>query len=222
MASSNEPFRRVLFFLLLCASELSCGQTKSTTGNPLSVYFPSDVEILHSVIVPENEPSGQPVDRGQNVTRTAEIKSTTEVPSSVGTTETGSGIIVASSQPQRSSPKPEVNPINTKILLYTRRNPIVGHFLAAGDLESVKQATKYTPGQPVRIIVHGSFDGLDVGHWMRDMKTKFLDTENANVMVVDWSASASVSNWNQRLANTRIVGHQVARVLEDFIVSAPS
>lgn len=54
---------------------------------------------------------------------------------------------------------------------------------------------------------------------MRDMKSKFLDIEDPNVIVVDWSPSAAISNTVQRLANARIVGHQMARVIEDFIVS---
>lgn len=81
-------------------------------------------------------------------------------------------------------------------------------------------AHQYKPEEKLRIIVHGSFDGLDFGHWMRDMKTRLLEVEDSNVIVVDWSQSAALSSSHVRLSNARIVGHQVAKIIEDFQVSS--
>lgn len=87
---------------------------------------------------------------------------------------------------------------------------------------TVETAGHYKSEIPVRVIVHGSFDGVDFGHWMRDMKTRMLEVEDSNVIVVDWSASAGTNTANQRVYNSRIVGHQIARILEDFIVRKKS
>lgn len=119
-----------------------------------------------------------------------------------------------------SSPvKPEVNPINTKISLYTRKNALVGHPLLLGDLGNSVASSPFDSDLITRVIIHGSFDGVDYGHWMRDMKTRLLEVEDANVIIVDWSATANLALTSTRVSNARMIGHQVARILEDFHVS---
>lgn len=66
--------------------------------------------------------------------------------------------------------------------------------------------------------MHGSFDGLDFGHWMRDMKQRLLDVEDSNVIIADWSSAASANTAINRLTNAKIVGHQIAVLLRNFIV----
>lgn len=152
---------------------------------------------------------------------------TSSTPSPVSTTKlpvvTKESVTVSSSSSTTeaslsTSMKPELNPISTKISLYTRKNPTVGHILLPGEMLTVETAGHYKSETPVRVIVHGSFDGVDFGHWMRDMKTRMLEVEDSNVIVVDWSASAGTNTANQRVYNSRIVGQQIARILEDFIV----
>lgn len=119
-----------------------------------------------------------------------------------------------------SSPfKPEVNPINTKISLYTRKNPLVGHLLNLGDGSESIASSPLDPNTITRVIIHGSFDGVDYGHWMRDMKTRLLEVEDSNVIIVDWSATASLALPAARVSNARVIGHQVAKILEDLHVS---
>jgi hypothetical protein len=112
---------------------------------------------------------------------------------------------------------PELNQVPTKISLYTRKNPISGHTIIHNVPATVELAHVYSNDVPTRIIVHGSFDGLDFGHWMRDMKQRFLDVEDSNIIVVDWSSAASNSNALTRLTNARVVGHQIAMILQNFI-----
>lgn len=112
---------------------------------------------------------------------------------------------------------PELNQIPTKISLYTRRNPISGHTIIHNVPATVELATFYSNESPTRIIIHGSFDGLDFGHWMRDMKGRLLDVEDSNIIVVDWSSAASNNIAQTRLANSRVVGHQVAMILQNLI-----
>ena len=54
---------------------------------------------------------------------------------------------------------------------------------------------------------------------MRDMKTRLLEVEDSNVIIVDWSASATLPLTNTRVSNARVIGHQVAKILEDLHVS---
>ena len=112
---------------------------------------------------------------------------------------------------------PELNTVPTKISLYTRRNPVSGHTIIHNVAATTELAHYFNSEAPTRIIVHGSFDGQDFGHWMRDMKQRILDVEDSNVIIVDWSAAAALSNANVRLTNSRIVGHQIAMIVHNLI-----
>ena len=121
-----------------------------------------------------------------------------------------------------TSPAPisdlDINSLKTtKFSLYTRRNPIAGQHIIPGLIETIQNATYYRNNNPTRIIIHGSFDGADVGHWMRNMKHKLLDVEDSNVILVDWSDAASNNNAIHRLACVRTVGHQMVRILQDMM-----
>ena len=75
--------------------------------------------------------------------------------------------------------------------------------------------TSSDPRHPTRFIIHGSFD---YSHWMKDMKDKLLENEEANVVIVDWSTAASKSFTDiQRLSHSRDVGFQVTSIVEDFM-----
>lgn len=107
--------------------------------------------------------------------------------------------------------------LGTKILLYTRKNPQHPVTLLAGDTKAIINLINFDGQAPTRFIVHGSYDGPDSGQWMKDMKNRFLQIEKVNVLIVDWSKSATVSMADQRLQNIRMVGNQVAKVIEDLI-----
>jgi len=108
------------------------------------------------------------------------------------------------------------DPLGTKMLLYTRKNPVSPYLLVAGDSTTVESCTDYNPLLPTRVILHGSFDGPDHGQWMKEMRNRILQVEDCNVILVDWNKGASASQPEQRVTNARMVGDQVAIVLKDL------
>ncbi|RWS29102.1 pancreatic triacylglycerol lipase-like protein [Leptotrombidium deliense] len=107
--------------------------------------------------------------------------------------------------------------IGTKILLYTQSNPVTAEVLVPGDPSTINKISSFRSEKPLRVIIHGSFDGLDNGHWMTDMKDKFLQRDDENVILCDWSKGASANLPDQRMTNIRMLGSKVADVLKDFI-----
>lgn len=107
--------------------------------------------------------------------------------------------------------------IGTKFLLFTRKNPANAVTLLAGDTKAVSGLVHFDGSVATRFIVHSSFDGPDSGQWMKDMKNRFLQIEKCNIIIVDWSKSAALSMTDQRLTNIRMVGNQMAKVIEDLI-----
>lgn len=138
---------------------------------------------------------------------------------SVNVTTTGTPSTSTPSPPVSSTLNPTLNAVTSKISLYTRRNPIAGQYLVPAVPQTVIDAVTFDANKPTRILIHGSFDGADVGHWMRDMKHRLIDVDDSNVILVDWSNHAANSNAAYRLSAVRIVGNQVAVIIQDFVVS---
>jgi len=85
------------------------------------------------------------------------------------------------------------------------------------NTSTLYDAPTYSSAKPTRIIVHGSFDGVDSGHWMKDMRVKLLQIEDSNVILVDWSQDANANIPEHRLANARHVGTHMVHLINGLI-----
>ncbi|KFM59547.1 Pancreatic triacylglycerol lipase, partial [Stegodyphus mimosarum] len=102
--------------------------------------------------------------------------------------------------------------INTRCLLYTRRNPKEAHQLIASEPETIT-GSPLDPKNPIKFIVHGFMDSELYGPWMVNMKDEFLMYGDYNVIVVDWSGG-NKPPYYQATANTRVVGAEIALIIQ--------
>ncbi|XP_014483236.1 PREDICTED: phospholipase A1-like [Dinoponera quadriceps] len=65
------------------------------------------------------------------------------------------------------------------------------------------------------IIVHG-FLSQGNAEWVKDMEKAFLAWDDVNVVVIDWSAGSNTLNYYKAAVNTRIVGYQISKLIEQL------
>lgn len=102
--------------------------------------------------------------------------------------------------------------VNTTFMLFTRSNPVVQEYLHVSE-EHLSGNTVFQPRKPTKIIVHGFMDNILVGNWLFEMKDRFLDTMDCNVIVVDWRGG-NVLPYSQATANCRVVGAEIALLVK--------
>jgi len=100
--------------------------------------------------------------------------------------------------------------INTEFLLVTRDDRRHRKL----NLNSWKQikSSGFVPKRQTKIIIHGFLDYGDVD-WIKAMVRALVTKENVNVIIVDWRGG-SLPMYSQAAANTRLVGLEVARLVE--------
>jgi pimeloyl-ACP methyl ester carboxylesterase len=99
--------------------------------------------------------------------------------------------------------------INTKFILYNR-NERTGAPMSINNIPNIFQ-----PDLPIKIICHGFVESSNV-RWMLELRSAVLRAENVNVIKVDWGQSNGFP-YTQATANTRIVGVEIARLLEHLV-----
>ncbi|XP_076683516.1 pancreatic triacylglycerol lipase [Andrena cerasifolii] len=105
--------------------------------------------------------------------------------------------------------------IRTRFLLYTRLGTDSPENLQYGDRSQSMENSKFNGSKPLKIIIHGyKGSGSDVGFIL--MIRNLLDLEDANVVVLDWTRGAATT-YQAAVANTELVGRQLALVLQDAI-----
>lgn len=104
--------------------------------------------------------------------------------------------------------------VNTQFLLYTRRNRDTPQFLDHLKPETVLKSN-LDKTKPLKILTHG-FGGKNNMTWMTDLRNAFLDTEDVNIITIDWSLGARIPYYIQAAVNSELVGAQAA-VLYYFI-----
>ncbi|XP_077486170.1 pancreatic lipase-related protein 2-like [Amblyomma americanum] len=70
----------------------------------------------------------------------------------------------------------------------------------------------FNASKPVKLIIHG-FGSSGKRSWVRRMVDALLAAGDVNVVVVDWEKGATLPNYVQAAANTRLVGRQVAQAV---------
>ncbi|UYV60665.1 PNLIP, partial [Cordylochernes scorpioides] len=95
--------------------------------------------------------------------------------------------------------------------LFTRDNPMVPQFLFVDDPKSL-ETSNFDPSRPTKVLIHGYQDNLRLTAWMSKLRDALLQHGDYNVVVVDWSLGA-LPPYAQAVANTRVVGAEVARLI---------
>ncbi|XP_071443298.1 pancreatic lipase-related protein 2-like [Hetaerina americana] len=93
--------------------------------------------------------------------------------------------------------------INTRFILYTRRNPSEGQVLSAHNDQSIRKS-HFEPTKPTKVIIHGFID-TPLSSWVKELRRELLKAGDWNIIVVDW-AGGSLPLYTQATANTRLVG----------------
>ncbi|KAM3962930.1 uncharacterized protein ACR2FA_003031 [Aphomia sociella] len=112
------------------------------------------------------------------------------------------------------SPPPEVG---THFLLYSTVNrgdqPLLA--VSASNMSAAWgwAARAFDSSRPTRIIVHGFGSNCD-NVWVYEMRSALMAVEECNVVCVDWEGGASMPNYLRAAANTRLVGKQLAMLLQ--------
>lgn len=101
--------------------------------------------------------------------------------------------------------------VNTSFMLFTRDNPEVQEYLHVPSRRDLSRSY-FRPYKPTKLIVHGFMDNIIVGEWIFEMKDRFLDTMDCNVIVVDWRGG-NVLPYTQATANCRVVGAEIAHLV---------
>ncbi|GFQ65445.1 inactive pancreatic lipase-related protein 1 [Trichonephila clavata] len=104
---------------------------------------------------------------------------------------------------------PASNPI-VKFHLFTPSNKEEAYFLD-NTLESLENST-FDPTFQTKFIIHGFMSDLDYDDVRFQMKDSLLKLDDFNVILVDWTAANGLP-YSQAVANTRVVGAIVARLI---------
>ncbi|OAD58578.1 Pancreatic triacylglycerol lipase [Eufriesea mexicana] len=111
-------------------------------------------------------------------------------------------------------PPEHPNVIQTRFFLYTRSSRDSGSLRYDDDFKSVLQS-QFDSVKPLKVIIHGyKGSGSDVGAIL--LVQAFLDLEDTNVLVLDWTRGAATT-YSAAVANTELVGRQLGLVLLDAI-----
>lgn len=100
--------------------------------------------------------------------------------------------------------------IKTKFYLYNHEDKETAELLSLNDVSS-----KFNPSLPTKFIVHGFFNSASMS-WIIDMKSALLNTENMNVITVDWSGGSGLP-YTQAASNTQIVGVEISILIKELI-----
>lgn len=103
--------------------------------------------------------------------------------------------------------------INTTFTLFTpatRETP--GESLTIDMSPQGWRNCSFDPERDTKIAIHGFQDSRLLRYWL-EMQNILLDM-NVNVIMVDWSKAAGNLDYDQARADTRVVGVQVARLVE--------
>ncbi|KAH9523411.1 hypothetical protein Btru_039960 [Bulinus truncatus] len=103
--------------------------------------------------------------------------------------------------------------INVSFNLYTRAHRSAPQKIHSG--EANVKSTSYNGAKKTVFVAHG-FTDSGAAPWMSAMKNALLDSEDMNVVLVDWQQGAKGPNYYQATANTRVVGSMIGRLIQDM------
>ncbi|GBP13201.1 Pancreatic triacylglycerol lipase [Eumeta japonica] len=95
--------------------------------------------------------------------------------------------------------------------LFTRQNPTVSHPLVINN-EALLGVSSYSNNRRTIVLLHGWLDNA-LSPFNNVLVPAILQAEDANVIVVDWSAGAGSINYATAMANTITSADSVARFI---------
>ncbi|KAL4236540.1 hypothetical protein ACF0H5_004925 [Mactra antiquata] len=101
--------------------------------------------------------------------------------------------------------------IQTRFLLYTRENGRQERVLDTSS-GATMESSGFSTSRNTKIIVHG-FTHNAHRAWVQNMTKELLIAGDFNVIAVDWQHGADLP-YEQATANTRVVGAQIARLVQ--------
>jgi len=104
--------------------------------------------------------------------------------------------------------------INTTYLLFTRDNPSDAQVLLPANGTALA-LSHFDAAKPSKVIVHG-FGSSCARVWVREMRVALLTMVDCNLICVDWEQGATTPNYMRAASNTRLVGRQVAAMIEQL------
>ncbi|XP_043288388.1 pancreatic lipase-related protein 2-like isoform X2 [Venturia canescens] len=105
--------------------------------------------------------------------------------------------------------------IQTRFLLYTRERIDAPEVVAYGDATESMRSSHFNATRKLKVIIHGfKGSGSDPGAIFG--AKSLLELEDANVIIVDWAKGAGTT-YQAAVANTELVGRQLALVLLDAV-----
>uniref|UniRef100_A0A8C8SGV1 Triacylglycerol lipase n=1 Tax=Pelusios castaneus TaxID=367368 RepID=A0A8C8SGV1_9SAUR len=101
--------------------------------------------------------------------------------------------------------------INTRFLLYTKKNPNNFQEITAINPETIGYSN-FDASKLTRFITHGFIDQGEE-NWLSDMCRRMFEVEDVNCICIDWS-SGSRCQYTQASNNIRVVGAEVAYFID--------
>ncbi|KAK3089709.1 hypothetical protein FSP39_005811 [Pinctada imbricata] len=98
-----------------------------------------------------------------------------------------------------------------KMNLYTRDNIVEPTLILYNETSSILDS-HYDGNKPTKIVIHGYMSDA-TEDWVLNISNLYLKREDVNVIAVDWKSGAN-KIYPQAVANTRVVGAYVARLLK--------
>uniref|UniRef100_A0A1B6CWD9 Lipase domain-containing protein n=1 Tax=Clastoptera arizonana TaxID=38151 RepID=A0A1B6CWD9_9HEMI len=78
--------------------------------------------------------------------------------------------------------------IDTKFILYTRKNPNEGHLIRAQS-DKTLQKSNFDAKKKTKFIIHGFID-TPLSSWVKEMIRELLKHADWNIIVVDWAGGS--------------------------------
>lgn len=106
--------------------------------------------------------------------------------------------------------------VDTKFMLYSRsnrRSPVKLDYRPSKRLGNLPQ---FDERKPLKLIVHGFLENGKVS-WIQDIKDAFLDEEDCNVIIIDWSGGAQQLSYIKASGNTALVGREASLLVQRLI-----
>ncbi|KAM9134287.1 pancreatic triacylglycerol lipase-like [Pangshura tecta] len=101
--------------------------------------------------------------------------------------------------------------INTRFLLYTKKNPNSVQEITAITPSTIR-SSNFDPSKITRFIIHG-FLGQGDETWQSEMCRRMFGVEDVNCICVDWSGGSNCE-YTQASNNIRVVGAEVAYFID--------
>ncbi|XP_042857442.1 uncharacterized protein LOC122243795 [Penaeus japonicus] len=102
--------------------------------------------------------------------------------------------------------------INTRFLLYTRERADREKLITYQNISSILNSN-FNNSKPTKMLIHG-FGSSCYSAWIREMRVALLTMMDVNIICVNWQKGAEVPNYVRAASNTRLVGRQVAVLIE--------